>query len=189
MEQLKLLALDADDLEIVSAHVQDAVMQIGAFDWRPKEKRFLIEMNRFVWEKAGGTFRRHNERRRSVLHFDRVLAVRSAGIDRAKPQDVLSLLTIGFAEDDAPAGTIEIGVRPENLKVEPWSDGRAGRPATVFEVEPLGGYTVVTIDAGETRLRALMRGQPDIRPQSVVALGCDPARVHFFGQGGGALSR
>ena len=108
MEQLKLLALDADDLEIVSAHVQDAVMQIGAFDWRPKEKRFLIEMNRFVWEKAGGVFRRHNERRRSVLHFDRVLAVRSAGIDRAKPQDVLSLLTIGFAEDDAPAGTIEL---------------------------------------------------------------------------------
>lgn len=108
MEQLKLLALDADDLEIVSAHVQDAVMQVGAFDWRPKEKRFLIEMNRFVWEKASGAFRKHNERRRSVLHFDRVLAVRSAGIDRAKPQDVLSLLTVGFAEDDAPAGTIEL---------------------------------------------------------------------------------
>ena len=108
MEQLKLVALDADDLEIVSAHVQDAVIQIGAFDWRPKEKRFLIEMNRFVWEKAGGIFRKHNERRRSVLHFDRVLAVRSSGIDRDKRQDVLSLLTIGFAEDDAPAGTIEL---------------------------------------------------------------------------------
>ena len=108
MEQLKLLALDADDLEIVSAHVQDAVMQVGAFDWRPREKRFLIEMNRFVWEKAGGVLRRHNERRRSVLHFDRVLAVRSTGIDRAKRQDVLSLLTVGFAEDDAPAGTIEL---------------------------------------------------------------------------------
>ena len=108
MEQLKLVALDADDLEIVSAHVQDAVIQIGAFDWRPKEKRFLIEMNRFVWEKAGGIFRKHNERRRSILHFDRVLAVRSSGIDRDKRQDVLSLLTIGFAEDDAPAGTIEL---------------------------------------------------------------------------------
>ncbi|MCO5163547.1 MAG: DUF2948 family protein [Mesorhizobium sp.] len=108
MEQLKLLALDADDLEIISAHVQDAVMQVGAFDWRPKEKRFLIEMNRFVWEKSGGIFRRHNERRRSILHFDRVLAVRSTGIDRAKRQDVLSLLTVGFAEDDTPAGTIEL---------------------------------------------------------------------------------
>ena len=83
-------------------------MQVGAFDWRPKEKRFLIEMNRFVWEKSGGIFRRHNERRRSILHFDRVLAVRSTGIDRAKRQDVLSLLTVGFAEDDTPAGTIEL---------------------------------------------------------------------------------
>lgn len=108
MEQLKLAALDADDLEIVSAHVQDAVLRVGAIDWRPKEKRLLIEMNRFVWEKAGGLLRRHNERRRSVLHFDRVLAVRSVGIDRTKAQDVLSLLTIGFAEDAAPAGTIEL---------------------------------------------------------------------------------
>ncbi len=108
MEQLKLVALDADDLEIISAHVQDAVMQVGAIDWRPSEKRFLIEMNRFVWEKAGGLLRRHNERRRSVLHFDRVLAVRSSGIDRGNAQEVLSLLTIGFAEDAAPAGSIEL---------------------------------------------------------------------------------
>jgi hypothetical protein len=108
MEQLKLAALDADDLEIVSAHVQDAVLQVGAIDWRAREKRFLIEMNRFVWEKAGGLFRRHQERRRSVLHFDRVVAVRSTGIDRTKPRETLSLLTIGFAEDAAPAGTIEL---------------------------------------------------------------------------------
>jgi multiple sugar transport system ATP-binding protein len=89
---------------------------------------------------------------------------------------------------NAPAGTVEIGVRPENLRVEPWADGRAGRPAKVFEVEPLGGYTVVTLDAGQSRLRALMRGQPDIRPDAVVALSCDPNRVHYFGQGGGALA-
>ena len=108
MEQLKLVALDADDLEIISAHVQDAVMQVGGLDWRAGEKRFLIEMNRFVWENAGGLLRRHNERRRSVLHFDRVLSVRSSGIPRGKAQEVLSLLTIGFAEDEAPAGSIEL---------------------------------------------------------------------------------
>ncbi len=86
-----------------------------------------------------------------------------------------------------PEGTIEIGVRPEDLKVAEPEAGEAG--ATVVEVEPLGGYTVVTLDAGATRLRALMRGQPDIRPQSRVALRCDPARLHFFGQGGGVLVR
>ena len=108
MDQLRLAALDADDLEILSAHVQDAVMRVGGVDWRPREKRLLIEMNRFVWEKTGGALRRHNERRRSVLHFDRVIAVRSTGIDRSRTDDVLSLLTIGFAEDVAPAGTIEL---------------------------------------------------------------------------------
>ena len=108
MEQLKLVALDADDLEIVSAHVQDAVMRVGAIDWRPTEKRFLVEMNRFAWEKAGGFWRKHNERRRSVLHFDRVLSVNSVGIDRKKKDDVLSLLTIGFADDEPPSGTVEL---------------------------------------------------------------------------------
>jgi hypothetical protein len=43
-----------------------------------------------------------------VLHFDRVLSVRSSGIPRGKAQEVLSLLTIGFAEDQAPAGSIEL---------------------------------------------------------------------------------
>jgi multiple sugar transport system ATP-binding protein len=89
----------------------------------------------------------------------------------------------------APPGVVEIGLRPEDIKVAPWSDGSAGRPVRVFEVEPLGGYTVVTLDAGKSRLRVLMRGQPEIRPEAMVALSCDPGRVHFFGQGGGALAR
>jgi multiple sugar transport system ATP-binding protein len=89
----------------------------------------------------------------------------------------------------APAATEEIGVRPENLKVEPWSNDCPRRPARVFEVEPLGGYTVVTLDAGQARLRTLMRGQPDIKPDTIVALSCDPEKVHYFGAGGEALAR
>ncbi|MGB6117050.1 MAG: DUF2948 family protein [Mesorhizobium sp.] len=108
MDQLKLIALDPDDLEVIAAHVQDAVMLVGAVDYRPAEKRLIIEMNRFAWEKAGGVFRKHNERRRSVLHFEGVRAVRSSGIDRAKLQEVLSLLTIGFVEGEAPGGSVEL---------------------------------------------------------------------------------
>lgn len=96
--------------------------------------------------------------------------------------------------DNAPADAVEIGLRPEDIKVRPWLDGeisvgRAGRPARVFEVEPLGGYTVVTLAAGQARLRALLRGQPDIRPDAMVAISCEPGRVHYFGQSGGALAR
>ena len=89
----------------------------------------------------------------------------------------------------APDDAVEIGLRPEDVKVSPWQEGVAARPATVFEVEPLGGTTVVTLDVGETRLRALLRGQPQFRPQAQVALSCDPARVHYFDAGGGALAR
>jgi multiple sugar transport system ATP-binding protein len=96
---------------------------------------------------------------------------------------------IRVANPAAPVGISEIGVRPEDIKVRPWSEGGGGRPAKVFEVEPLGGYTVVTLDAGRSRLRALMRGQPDIRPDALVALSCDPGRIHYFGKSGGALAR
>ncbi|OHV90668.1 ABC transporter ATP-binding protein [Mesorhizobium sp. ORS 3428] len=99
---------------------------------------------------------------------------------------------IRIADATAPAEAIEIGLRPEDIKVQPWADnetaeGGAGRPARVFEVEPLGGYTVVTLAAGQARLRALLRGQPDIRPDAMVAISCEPAKVHYFGQDGGAL--
>lgn len=88
------------------------------------------------------------------------------------------------------AGAVSgIGIRPEDLKVEPWGETHSGRPATVFEVEPLGGYTVVTLDTGAEKLKALMRGQPEIRLDSAVALGCNPDKVHFFGQAGEALGR
>jgi hypothetical protein len=46
----------------------------------------------------------------------------------------------------------------------------------VADVEPLGGFTVVTLEAGEAPLRALLRGQPDIRVDARVALGLDPTR-------------
>ena len=74
-------------------------------------------------------------------------------------------------------------------KVRPWSDNAVGRPAQVYEVEPLGGYTVVTVDAGATRLRALVRGQSAIRPEASVAISCEASRVHYFNAAGDAIAR
>jgi multiple sugar transport system ATP-binding protein len=87
-----------------------------------------------------------------------------------------------------PDGAAGIGIRPEDLKAEPWTNERAGAPAKVFEVEPLGGYTVVTLSAGEEKLRVLMRGQPRIEVDSQVALSCDPKRIHFFRPDGQAFA-
>jgi multiple sugar transport system ATP-binding protein len=96
--------------------------------------------------------------------------------------------TINLAGQAVPEGAAGIGIRPEDLKAEPWTSDRPGKPAKVFEVEPLGGFTVVTLSAGEEKLRALMRGQPRIEVDSEVALACDPKRIHFFKPDGQALA-
>lgn len=92
-----------------------------------------------------------------------------------------------LAPGRVPDGTVELGVRPENIKVRAWDDSKDASGAEVFEVEPLGGHTVVTLNAGETRLRAVLRGQPDIRPGERVLLSCQPEQMHFFDAGGTSL--
>jgi hypothetical protein len=108
MTALKLIALDDQDLSIVSAHVQDAVLKVSDLEFLPAAKRFLLTMNRFVWEAKSGLFRQHNERRQAVLHFDRVLGAKTSGIDRDRPAEILSLLAVSFIEISKPAGIVEL---------------------------------------------------------------------------------
>ncbi len=106
--QLKLAALDTEDLQVISAHVQDAVVKLADMHWQPAEQRFMLVVNRFVWDSAMGKRRRQYERRRSALHINRVTAVRSTGIDRANKDAVLELLALAFEESDAPAGSLTL---------------------------------------------------------------------------------
>lgn len=106
MKQLKLIAMDKEDLGILSAHCQDGVLKVADLEYLPNENRFVIAMNRFVWENSGK--RRIPERRRSVLHFNNVCNVKVTGIDRTKPDEVLSLLAVTFEPDELPSGTIHL---------------------------------------------------------------------------------
>lgn len=112
MEHLKLIALDAEDLEVISAHLQDAVMRVGDMTYLPREHRFALVLNRFNWEQAlERTPRRRHlsfERRRSGLHFDRVRKVKTRKLDRKARDAVLELLAIRFEENEPPAGLIEL---------------------------------------------------------------------------------
>ena len=108
MSGLKLLALDAEDLAVVSAHVQDAVLKVGDVSWRPKERRLVVVLNRFVWEGVGAGRKRSFERRRACLHFARVDAVKATRIRPDLTDTVLELLAIRFEETNAPGGTVEL---------------------------------------------------------------------------------
>lgn len=109
MSQLKLVALDEQDLQVVSAHVQDAVMRVGDLAYEAAQRRFVVAMNRFVWENKASLFSRSHERRRSVLHFESVRGVKSTGVPREAAEEVLSLLALRFVPGaEPPAGTIEL---------------------------------------------------------------------------------
>jgi hypothetical protein len=109
MSQLRLVALDEQDLAVVSAHVQDAVMKVGDLSFLAGERRFVVALNRFAWENRPGLLRANNERRRSILHFEAVRGASSIGIFRDRPEDVLSLLALRFEPGaEAPAGTLEL---------------------------------------------------------------------------------
>lgn len=108
MKPLKLVALDEEDLAVVSAHVQDSTVKVSDLEFLARERRFVLVMNRFAWETGRPKFRHKYQRRRSVLHFEGVTDVASVGIDRAKPEDVLVLLALNFVPGDLPGGQIEL---------------------------------------------------------------------------------
>jgi hypothetical protein len=101
---LKLIALDADDLSVISAHVQDARVQASDIIWRQHEKRLVIGMNRLDWEQtlAGETSPR---RLIAALRFDRVLACKARNIDLESPERALDLVGIEFHPGAPPGGS------------------------------------------------------------------------------------
>ena len=110
MENLKLIALDKEDIQVVSAHLQDAVVKAADIRWRPAEKRLVIALNRFDWEAAHGTdpeFRR----RRAALRFERVSACKCrncSAVEAVQTDRVLNLLAVVFESTDQPAGVVTL---------------------------------------------------------------------------------
>jgi hypothetical protein len=107
---LKVIARDAEDLAVVAACLQDALIPLNEMRYLPQERRFIMVANRFRWERAAqgahgpvpegdasfdsdedfGALQRTN----AGICIDRVLAVRSRNIDRSRPDDFLSLLSV-----------------------------------------------------------------------------------------------
>ena len=102
--ELKLIALDADDLAVISAHVQDARVRTSDIIWRQGEKRLVVGMNRLDWEQtlSGETSPR---RLIAALRFDRVLSCKSRNIDLHSSQAGLELVGIEFHPGEAPGGS------------------------------------------------------------------------------------
>lgn len=106
MSELVLAARDAEDLDVISAKLQDAVAVVGELTYLSKQHRFVGLFSRFKWEAGEKT----NVRVRSGLHFEGVLAAQCSNLRQGAPGAVVELLAIRFTPKGAgdPAGTIEL---------------------------------------------------------------------------------
>ncbi len=93
-KNLKLIARTEEDLRVVSAHLQDAIVNINDIANLKKNKILLLQLNRFMWEDIEKGVFRKNKRIRTILKFDNVLKVYSKNIKQFKKDKFLDFLTI-----------------------------------------------------------------------------------------------
>ena len=107
---LRIAAAAEDDLQVVSALMQDAVGTVREISWMPRRRRFVVLVNRFRWEdqEAAGRQKRPSERVRCALVVDGALKVRGRGIDPRDPETVFSMLAIAFEPGEDAAGTLTL---------------------------------------------------------------------------------
>ena len=100
---LKLLALDREGLDVISAHAQNTCVRRSDMVWLPKQRRFVLAGMRYDWvgAKTGPA-----ERVSSALRFDRVLRVSHLGLAEQNKDASLNLLAVTFEKTDPPAGMI-----------------------------------------------------------------------------------
>jgi hypothetical protein len=89
-KKLKLIALDDEDLAVISSAVQDALVPVRDCAFLKDERRFVLLLNRFCWEVEQEPFLRTH----SALVFDDVAAVRQHKVPVAEPDRVLELLAV-----------------------------------------------------------------------------------------------
>jgi len=107
MDSVKFIALDKEDLEVVSAHLQDAEIRVADVHWRPGEKRLVLAVDRFDWPAAIASVP-ELRRCRAALRFERVLACKCKNVNPAGKDQVLNLLAVEFTESIPPGGVVTL---------------------------------------------------------------------------------
>ena len=94
VQNLKLIAKTDEDLRVISAHLQDSIVKTSDIANLKKNKIFLMQLNRFMWEDVEKGVFRKNKRIRTVLKFENVLKVTSKNVNQKKNDRFLDFLAI-----------------------------------------------------------------------------------------------
>ena len=94
VQNLKLIARSIEDLRVISAHLQDSIVKTSDIANLEKNRIFLMQLNRFMWEDVEKGVFRKNKRIRTVLKFENILKVASKNVDQKKNDRFLDFLAI-----------------------------------------------------------------------------------------------
>ena len=94
VQNLKLIARTTEDLRVISAHLQDSIVKTSDIANLKKNRIFLMQLNRFMWEDVEKGVFRKNKRIRTVLKFENILKVASKNVDQNKNDRFLDFLAI-----------------------------------------------------------------------------------------------
>ena len=94
VQNLKLIARTTEDLRVISAHLQDSIVKTSDIANLKKNRIFLMQLNRFMWEDVEKGVFRKNKRIRTVLKFENILKVTSKNVDQKKNDRFLDFLAI-----------------------------------------------------------------------------------------------
>jgi len=105
---LRLQALDSEDLLSVSTLLQDSILTLGEMTWQPAKRRLGFLVNRFRWEDKDDASKQNRafERVQAMIVVNDVSAISSMGLKMADKEQILSLLSVEFEAQDAPAGKV-----------------------------------------------------------------------------------
>ena len=159
-QPLKLLAEDSDDLAVVSAHIQDAIVPIADIAYLSGDRQFVMVLNRFMWEASkadapqpdgdAAPDRRDGHdgtvylRTHSGLQFENVESVQTREIDLKARGTMLSLLAVrdvdgGIELDFSGDATIRLVVSGIRCRLtdfgDPWPTSQL--PTHPFEDDAL----------------------------------------------------
>jgi len=91
---LKLSAISSEDLRVISAHLQDSITQVKYIAHLKKNRIFLVQYNRFMWEDVEKGVFRKNKRVQSILRFENVLSAYSKNLNQKNKDRFLDFLAI-----------------------------------------------------------------------------------------------
>ena len=95
---IKLIGKSYEDLEVISAYIQDSIVEVKDIVFLEQNRIFIMIINRFKWENVEKINLKENKRIKCAIKFEEVLKVKSKKINQKNKNKRLECLAIKCSE-------------------------------------------------------------------------------------------